>query len=383
MQDDTRCPKRPPRLPLSGRSAPGLKCALTCIWTLRQYNKNLLEGVFTHAAMQVRERKHGALSDPRRYRTALDRQKMYRKVVVPLDGSELAQGVLPHVAEVIRDRGSQVYLLSVAPPVKGVAPGAVDVRPSPASMQNERQRIKREWREYLQAVARQLEPDAASVQVGVCFGRPAEEILTFADTVGADLIAMSAQGRFGIGRWVFGNVVDRVLRGATCPVLLVQARQVQRRIAYERILVPLDGSELAEQVLPYVKGLIRPQRTRVFLVRVLTAGLGDRAVALLRSYPPGLQLATTTLHHAKVQLQGYLRSVATALREQGAVVHTAVRRGSPADEILAYAAEVEADLVSITTHGLSGMSRWVYGNVAGRVLQGADCPVLLVRPTSE
>jgi nucleotide-binding universal stress UspA family protein len=333
--------------------------------------------------MQVRERKHGVLSDPRRYRAAIDRLKMYRKVVVPLDGSEPAQAILPHVAEVIRDRGSQVYLLSVAPLVKGVAPTAVDVRPSSAGMPDERRRIERKWVGYLQAVARQLEPDAADVHVGVCFGRPADEILAFVDSVDADLIAMFAHGRSGISRWVFGDVIDRVLRGATCPVLLVQAGQAQRRIAYQRILVPLDGSELAEQVLPYVKALIRPQHTRVFLVRVLKTGLGDRAVALLRSYPPGLRLATTALHHADIQLQGYLRSVAAVLREQGAVVHTAVRRGSPADEILAYAAEVEADLVGMTTHGLSGMSRWVYGNVAGRVLQGAHCPVLLVRPTSE
>jgi nucleotide-binding universal stress UspA family protein len=105
-------------------------------------------------------------------------------------------------------------------------------------------------------------------------------------------------------------------------------------------------------------------------------------VALLTSYPPGLRLATTALHHAEIQLRSYLRSVAAALREQGAVVHIAVRQGSPADEILAHAAEVQADLISMTTHGLSDVSRWVYGNVAGRVLRGARSPVLLIRPTA-
>jgi nucleotide-binding universal stress UspA family protein len=92
---------------------------------------------------------------------------------------------------------------------------------------------------------------------------------------------------------------------------------------------------------------------------------------------------TTALHHAEIQLRSYLRSVATVLREQGTTVTIAVRRGSPADEILAYAAEVEADLIGMTTHGFSGVSRWVYGNVAARVLQGAYSPVLLVRSTSE
>jgi nucleotide-binding universal stress UspA family protein len=243
----------------------------------------------------------------------------------------------------------------------------------------------------------------------VCFGRPADEILAFADKVDADLVAMSAHGRSGLSRWVFGSVADRVLRGSVCPVLLVRPeirlrsmsspwsgvqtegtagvlasdRYGKRRIAYRRILVPLDGSELAEQVLPYVKPFIDPSSTRVFLIRVLTTGIGDRTIALLTSYPPGLQLATTVLHRAELQLRTYLRSVAAVLREEGAIVHTAVRRGSPADEILAYAAEVDADILIMTTHGLSGLSRWVYGNVAGRVLQGAQSPVLLVRPRSE
>lgn len=334
---------------------------------------------------------------------------MYRRVVIPLDGSELAQGVLPYVAEVIRDRRSQVYLLSVAPLVRGVLPTVADARPSSAAISLERRRVEHEWVEYLRTVARQWESDAADVQVSVCFGRPADEILAFADKVDADLVAMSAHGRSGLSRWVFGSVADRVLRGSVYPVLLVRPeirlrsmsspwsgvqteglaemqaseKYVKRRIAYRRILVPLDGSELAEQVLPYVKAFIDPNRTRVFLIRVLATGLGDRTIALLTSYPPGLQLATTVLHRAELQLRTYLRSVAAVLREEGAVVHTTVRRGSPADEILAYAAEVDADLLIMTTHGLSGLSRWVYGNVAGRVLQGAQSPVLLVRPRSE
>ena len=308
---------------------------------------------------------------------------MYSKVVIPLDGSELAEGVLGHVTEVIRDRGSRVYLLSVSPLTRGMSSVPLDVPPPPDTIQAERNRVEQELTAYLQTIAKRLEPVVADVQVDVRFGRQADEILAFVSDVDADLIAMSTHGRSGIGRWVFGSVAERILRGATCPVLLVRAGQTQFRTPYQRILVPLDGSELAEQVLPHVRELIRPGRTHVFLVSVLTTGLGDRTVTLLTSYPPGLRLATTALHHAEVQLQSYLRSVAAAVREWGATVHFAIQRGSPADEILAYAAEVEADLVSMTTHGFSGLSRWVYGNVAGKVLQGAHSPVLLVRPTPE
>ena len=310
---------------------------------------------------------------------------MYRNVVILLDGSKLAESVLPHVVEVIRGRGSCVHLLSVAPLPRGIAPAGVDVHSSSADVPEERSRIQRELIEYLRTVAKELESAAADVWLAVRYGRPADEILAFVGNVGADLVAMSAHGLSGIGRWAFGSVANRVLYGATCPVLLVRAgREASAApLPYQRILVPLDGSELAEQTVPYVKALVSPNHTRVFLVSVLTTGIADRTITLLTSYPPGLQLTTTAFEHAEVQLQSYLRSVAAALREQGAVVQIAIRRGSPADEILAYAAEVEVDLISMTTHGFSGTSRWVYGNVAGRVLQGAHSPVLLVRPTFE
>ncbi len=316
---------------------------------------------------------------------------MYHRVVVPLDGSELAEDVLPHVAELIRGRDSQVFLLSVTPLMKGTIPPFVDLRPKRA----EQQRVAQALEEYLRTAAGPLVSVAADVHVNVRLGRPADEILTFVGEVDADLIAMSTHGRSGLGHRVFGNVTDRVLRGTECPVLLVQAEHTQSRASYQRVVVPLDGSELAEQVLPYVQALVRaPQTTplqqgrfsqspRVFLVSVLATGLGERTVALLTSYPPGFQLATTALDHAEVQLRGYLRSVATALRSQGIAAQIAVRRGAPADEILSHAVEVEADVIAMTTHGLSGVSRWVYGDVAGEVLQEAYTPVLLVRPTFE
>jgi nucleotide-binding universal stress UspA family protein len=308
---------------------------------------------------------------------------MYNKIVIPLDGSELAEGVLPHVVEVTRDRGSHVCLLTVAQSTRVSTSVLPDLLSPFDSTQEERHHVERELTTYLETIARRLEPTAAEVQVSVRFGRPADEILTFADEVSADLIAMSTHGRSGISRWVLGSVADRVLHGAMCPVLIVRAKPQQTRPTYQHILVPLDGSELAEQILPHVSELIRPNHTRVFLISVLANGFSDRTITLLTSSPPGLQLSTTALSKAEVQLTAYLRSVAAALRERGAVVHTNVERGAPAEEILNYAAEVNADLIGMTAHGLSGVSRWVYGNVASKVLQGSHSSVLLVHPPSD
>jgi nucleotide-binding universal stress UspA family protein len=307
---------------------------------------------------------------------------MYDKIVIPLDGSELAEGVLPHVAEVIRDRGSRVYLLTVAQSAR-VTPSVLPDLFSPFdSTQEEKEHVERELTAYLETIARRLEPTTARVQISVRFGRPADEILAFAGEMDADMIAMSTHGRSGISRWVLGSVADRVLHGAMCPVLIVRAKPRQAQPTYQHILVPLDGSELAEQILPHVGALIQSNHTRVFLISVLANGFSDRTITLLTSSPPGLQLSTTALSKAEVQLTTYLRSVAAALRERGATVHTAVKHGAPAEEILTYAAEVNADLIGMTAHGLSGVSRWVYGNVASKVLQGSHCSVLLVRPPS-
>ncbi len=155
---------------------------------------------------------------------------MYKRVVVLLDGSELAEQVLPHVAEIVRGRGSEVHLLSVAPVVVPTVAPAVEVYPIYMTADflamevAERERIERELGEYLQGVAERLRPVAAKVQTVVRFGQPAEEILQYAEEIGADLIAMCTHGRSGISRWVYGSVADKVLRGASCPVLLVRVR---------------------------------------------------------------------------------------------------------------------------------------------------------------
>lgn len=155
---------------------------------------------------------------------------MYDRVVVLLDGSELAEQVLPHVAEIIQGRDSEVYLLSVAPTIVPTVATAVDIYPIYTTADfltveaAERERIERELNEYLDMVAKRLEPVASQVSKVVRFGQPAEEILGYADEVTANLIAMCTHGRSGISRWVYGSVADKVLRGAKCPVLLVRVQ---------------------------------------------------------------------------------------------------------------------------------------------------------------
>ncbi|MGD1996648.1 MAG: universal stress protein [Anaerolineae bacterium] len=158
---------------------------------------------------------------------------MYERVLVLLDGSELAEQVLPHVAEIVRGRDIEVHLLSVAPVVMPPTAVVVDVYPIymtadfMATQAAERERIGRELQEYLDGVVQRMRSVAGKVRTAIRSGRPAEEILQYAEEVGIDLIAMCTHGRSGLSRWVYGSVADRVLRGANCPVLLVRVHPTE------------------------------------------------------------------------------------------------------------------------------------------------------------
>lgn len=155
---------------------------------------------------------------------------MYRRVLVTLDGSMLAEQVLPHVKALLEGRQSvQVYLLAVVQLVDYAAASAMaypmSMLPSRVIDEDaERRRIEEELHNYLRSVEHQLAREGVTVSSEVRFGRPAEEIISFANDMQIDLITMCTHGRSGLARWAYGSVADRVLHAARCPVLLVRAK---------------------------------------------------------------------------------------------------------------------------------------------------------------
>lgn len=154
---------------------------------------------------------------------------------------------------------------------------------------------------------------------------------------------------------------------------------------YQRIVVPLDGSPLAEEVLPQVESLASLSQAEVILVQVvplvsqvLNLGLGGPEVG---PFPPAQIEAMTKAMEAEAErAKTYLEHVAQRLRQKGLRVATEVRRGDPGEEIIALTKERQADLIAISTHGRSGLSRLVFGSVAETVIRGAGTPVLVVKP---
>ncbi len=152
---------------------------------------------------------------------------------------------------------------------------------------------------------------------------------------------------------------------------------------YERILVPLDGSAFAEQALCHAKQLATPGQAEIHLLSVAPL-LEDQALAVVDLYPVYVYRdylidQDQEMERVKQEMEGYLSKAAADLQGAGYLVTTAIRFGLPADEIIAYAAEAGCDLIAMSTHGRSGLGRWVYGSVANKVLCGSATPVLLVR----
>jgi nucleotide-binding universal stress UspA family protein len=230
---------------------------------------------------------------------------------------------------------------------------------------------------YLGRIATELRSAGHSVEYQVLSGSSAEAILSYARDRQADLIVMSTHGRSGIGRWVFGSVADKVLRGAHIPVFLVRAsanNAPAEVTAYQRILVPLDGSPLAEQALPHAEKIARAFHGEIVVLRVPTI-----PPSLTFGPDPGV-LLPTLLNEAYDEADAYLDNVVRRLHAHGIVAHKVPMDPGPvAEAILDYARDADIDLIVMSTHGRSGIGRWVYGSVADRVLRGAEVPVLLIR----
>ena len=312
---------------------------------------------------------------------------MYKRMLVPLDGSELAEVVFAYAKELAGRLSLDVTLLHVCSPTEQeLAP------------------MHRSYTEHMAGIVK-LQVEAIQKKVGIqpggkavevrgelVVGYPAEEILSYADENDIDLILMSTHGRSGIRRWAMGSVADKVLRASKVPVWLVRAG-IPEEVVYDKwpsrtILVPLDGSELAESVLPHVEAVAKQRGAEivdVILLRVCEPPI------ISSDYPEAI-MPLSWEEHVEQQMalckrasEKYLASVEKRLKDAGLKVRSEALvgkppLGNPANEIIDYANRNPFNLIVMATHGRSGISRWAYGSVAARVLLGVSSPLFLVRP---
>jgi nucleotide-binding universal stress UspA family protein len=223
------------------------------------------------------------------------------------------------------------------------------------------------------------------VSTAVLDGQAADQLCAHAIAVSADLVVMTTHGYGPLSRMWMGSVVDTLMRRLPMPVLLTRPRDQALDLVEEvhdqvfsHVLIPLDGSALAEEILEPALALGMPFDVRYTLVQVLNPPV--------LGYAPAVQtvaLDAQILEQWRAVAQEYLDGLAQRLRGQGRQVDTHILFGAPAMAILDYLYEHPFDLVAMTTHGRNGVARMLLGSVADKVVRGAGVPVLLWRPAAE
>jgi len=302
---------------------------------------------------------------------------MTPSIFVPLDGSPLAEQSLPHAARLAELLGASLLLARV--PETMIVPVmsagiwiTQEIEPAEAHEHAEA---------YLAGVARRPELAGHTVQT-LLPGHPvADGLLRAVEMTHPRLVVMTTHGRSGLGRWVLGSIADKIVHAAPVPVYVVRATDAPATAAppgFKRILVPLDGSPAAEAALDEATALARATGGALVLVRVPTVPGYATVIPETAGWIPQL------LRDKAVEAAAYLGALAERLRGDGLDVTTDVEIvavGTVAEGILAAAADHEADLVVMSTHGRTGFRRWMLGSVADGVLHHTGVPLWLVRST--
>jgi nucleotide-binding universal stress UspA family protein len=305
-------------------------------------------------------------------------------MLVPLDGSALAERILPYVQLLAPLLSARVLLLRVIS--EGDKQGILaheDVRlapergPAPALPAREWhawQQLRTQAESYVAARVAQLRAAGLAAEGEVCAGTPAESILGVAAQRQISLIALATHGYGGVTRWALGSVADKVVHAATVPVLVVRGTaEAAHREAIKRLLVPLDGSDLARQALPIAIELAQRTQAEMILLQAIPP------VVEAYPYTPLPMSIRIPLHE---QAHKELGALADQLRRQGIPTTPLVVEGYAAEVIVDLAEQRSVDLIVMATHGYTGIKRWALGSVASKVLRAAPTPLLLVRASS-
>jgi len=301
-----------------------------------------------------------------------------KTILIPLDGSPFGEHALPAALSIARRSETRLDLVHVHQVVASA--------PSPAGAPFFDPEIDLRLREQEAAYLEEVAGRIATVWDGpitraVLNSPVADAICERAQEIGAGLIVLSTHGRGGMARVWLGSVADRVIRQARIPALAIhpgpEPPDLSREPTFGHILVPLDGSQLAEQAIEMVEQLRGDTPARYDLVRVVEPVLHHFT---LDGTDPRVDVEAQ--ERAWSCAGEYLERVAAPLRERGRgrVVMNYIPIGHPASAILERAESEPVDLIAMTTHGRGGVARMVMGSVADKVLRGTTTPVLIYRP---
>jgi nucleotide-binding universal stress UspA family protein len=293
---------------------------------------------------------------------------MYNKILVPLDGSQLAEAVMWYAARLTGRLRASLTLAYVSSPDELLSQHMYEcyLRDTVSRFKEQAEKAAKETNK----------PGTFSIDYKVLKGDPAEEILDYADRNKSDLIILATQGKSGVRRWALGNVANKIISATRKQVLLIRAKGGQpdvSKVKLTKVLVPVDGSPESESILRYI----------TFLATELNLSL-----TLLHMFPTAFS-SYLTLESAKMaekeskREKSYIEKLGKRLTSQGLNIKTAFKETAPGEEaaeIIKMAEEGDFSMVAMATHGRSGLGRWIFGSNAQKVLYEGSTPLLLVRP---
>jgi len=307
-------------------------------------------------------------------RSAAPEPLRIRSVMVPLDGSPLAEQALPWAIAIARKararlRLAMVHRLALLPPLADTVGLYTKVELA----------VRKSQRDYLHGTAGRVKAEAAiQVTTAILEGEPAPALAGYARKTGPDLVVMTTHGRGGLERAWLGSVADELMRTLGIPMLVIRPGEGGASAALlERILVPLDGSRHAEAVLPVALAMASLFDASLALRQVVLP------VALMTSppasFPAGIDTELTAIEQRRAQ--AYLDRLGEQLRGGGARVSGAAVLGRAVFEtILTTAQERGPGMVALATRGRGGLRRMLLGSVADKLVRRGDLPVLVTRP---
>ncbi len=294
---------------------------------------------------------------------------MFEKILLPLDGSELAECVLPYGQEFASRLGSELVLFHVCSP--------------------EHKNYNRMHSLYLETVAKTVIKNIkksrpkgeVNVHAESLIGEPVDTIANYIRQNGINLMMMTSAGASGIKLWVLGSVADKAFRAVNIPTMLVRCVESSagaKKKSINRLLVTLDGSKASNKALPVAGELAKQFKASITLFQMVERIGMKEGFEGVEVGGGDVYAKFGTLEEKKVK--GHLLNAAKGLRNKNIPVTYKYSRGfDAAEQIIAMEKSTGADIVIMATRGASPVSRWMFGSTAEKVLRQGTVPLLLVR----
>ena len=302
---------------------------------------------------------------------------MFNPILVPLDGSQLAECVRPHVVAFARSFNPQVTLLRMLEKNQAGASSQLfdllnwQINKTKAAL-------------YLEKIKLQFQESGLQVKAAVLEGLVAEGILEYAQNQGMKLIILSSHGHNGLTQWGISSITQKIILSAQTSLLIVRAHQysaasgeLSKNLVYQRILVPLDGSQRAENVLPIITQLAQFHKSKIHLVQVIQT---PEMARQMPAVPDDIDLSNQVVSRNREEGGRYLEQLKSRSYLDGISVQTHLLNSDNAAVALhQLGAQENIDMVALSAHGYSGNHQWPYGSMVNNFIMYGKVPLLIVQ----